>query len=69
MFTILVILNMGCLIAAVYTMRTEFLFMSGVLIIIQSLMAEKEHRELKKASKPKHQPPGKSITNGKTKKK
>ena len=69
MFTILVILNMACLIATVYTMRTEFLFMSGVLIIIQSLMAEKEHRDLKKASKPKHQPPSKSITNGKSKKK
>ena len=68
MFTILVILNMACLIATLYTMRTEFLFISGILIVIQSLIAEKEYRDLKKARKPKHQPPSKSITNGKTKK-
>ena len=69
MFTILVILNMACLIATLYTMRTEFLFISGVLVVIQSLIAEKEYRDLKKANKPKHKPPSKSITNGKSKKK
>lgn len=69
MFTILVILNMACLIATLYTMRTEFLFVSGILIVIQSLLTDKERRDLKKANKPKHVPPGKSITNGKTKKK
>ena len=69
MFTILSILNAACLIATLYTMRTEFLFISGILMVIQSLIAEKEHRDLKKASKPKHKPLSKSITNGKSKKK
>ena len=69
MFTILSILNAACLIAAVYTMRTEFLFAAGLILVLQSLLMARDEHILKQIKKPTHKPPGKSITNGKSKKK
>lgn len=74
MFLIVSILNALTLIATVYTMDKRYLYLSSVLLLLQSIIAAIDRRkhatEVPKANFAKStKPRSKSITNGKGKKK